>query len=68
MNVKDEEVLFPLPSNDEQYKIVDKVKSSNIVLVQGPPGTGKSHTIANLLSHFISEGKKVLVTSEKAKL
>lgn len=64
---KDDEVLFPLPSNDEQYKIVDKVKSSNIVLVQGPPGTGKSHTIANLLSHYISEGKKVIVTSEKAK-
>lgn len=64
---KNDEVLFPLPSNDEQYKIVDKVKSSNIVLVQGPPGTGKSHTIANLLSHYISEGKKVIVTSEKAK-
>ena len=63
----DEEILFPLPSNDEQYKIVEKVKSSNIVLVQGPPGTGKSHTIANLLSHYISEGKKVIVTSEKAK-
>lgn len=64
---KNEEVLFPLPSNDEQYKIVDKVKNSNIVLVQGPPGTGKSHTIANLLSHYISNGKKVIVTSEKAK-
>ena len=67
VDTKDDEVLFPLPSNDEQYKIVDKVKSSNIVLVQGPPGTGKSHTIVNLLSHYISEGKKVLVTSEKAK-
>lgn len=64
---KDEEVLFPLASNDEQYKIVDKVKSSNIVLVQGPPGTGKSHTIANLISHYISDGKRVIVTSEKAK-
>lgn len=67
VDTKDDEVLFPLPSNDEQYRIVDKVKSSNIVLVQGPPGTGKSHTIANLISHYISEGKKVLVTSEKAK-
>lgn len=66
-STKDSAVLFPLPSNDEQYQIVDKVKSSNIVLVQGPPGTGKSHTIANLLSHYVSEGKKVIVTSEKAK-
>lgn len=63
----DEDVLFPLPSNEEQYKIVEKVKNNNIVLVQGPPGTGKSHTIANLLSHYISQGKKVIVTSEKAK-
>lgn len=66
-DTKDKDVLFPLPSNDEQYQIVDKVKRSNIVLVQGPPGTGKSHTIANLISHYVSEGKKVIVTSEKAK-
>ena len=57
-DTKEDEILFPLPANDEQYKIVDKVKSSNIVLVQGPPGTGKSHTIANLISHYISESSK----------
>lgn len=62
-----EETLFPLPSNDEQYKIVERTKSSNFVLVQGAPGTGKSHTIANLISNFISQGKRVLVTSEKSK-
>ena len=66
-DTKDDNVLFPLPSNAEQFNIVDKVKCSNIVLVKGPPGTGKSHTIANLLSHYISEGKKVIVTSEKSK-
>lgn len=66
-DTKDEQVLFPLPSNEEQYKIVDKVRSSNITLVQGPPGTGKSHTIANLISHYVSKGMKVIVTSEKAK-
>lgn len=63
----EDEVLFPLPSNDDQYKIVNRVGSSNLVLVQGPPGTGKSHTIANLISNFIANGKKVVVTSEKAK-
>lgn len=64
---EEEQILFPLPTNDEQYKIVDRVRNGNIVLVQGPPGTGKSHTIANLISHFIAEGKRVLVTSEKSK-
>ena len=32
--------------------------------MQGPPGTGKSHTIVNLLCHFLSQGKRVLVTSQ----
>lgn len=35
--------------------------------MQGPPGTGKSHTIANLISNYVSYGKKILVTSEKSK-
>ncbi|MDD4188043.1 MAG: AAA family ATPase, partial [Bacilli bacterium] len=61
------EVLFPLATNTEQFNIVNRVRGSNIVLVEGPPGTGKSHTIANLISHFISEGKKIIITSEKAK-
>lgn len=33
--------------------------------MQGPPGTGKSHTIVNLVSYLISQGKRVLVTAEK---
>ncbi|EQD31722.1 DNA helicase, partial [mine drainage metagenome] len=31
----------------------------------GPPGTGKSHTIANLVAHFLAHGQRVLVTAEK---
>src|SRR5690606_33774845 len=45
----DGEVFFPKPSNDEQRRIVDKIRAASGVLVQGPPGTGKSHTIANLI-------------------
>ena len=60
-------VLFPLASNEEQYKVVRQTSDSNLVLVQGPPGTGKSHTIANLISNYVSHGKKILVTSEKSK-
>jgi very-short-patch-repair endonuclease len=32
--------------------------------VQGPPGTGKSHTIANVITHLLAQGKKVLVTAK----
>lgn len=60
----DNEVYFPLPANDEQKRIVQKVEHRRGVLVQGPPGTGKSHTIANLICHFLAKGKRVLVTSE----
>ena len=55
---------FPLPANTEQKKIIDKVTNNNIVVVQGPPGTGKTHSIANLICHFLSNGQKILVTSQ----
>lgn len=64
---ENERVLFPLPSNDEQYKVVEQTEHSNLVLVQGPPGTGKSHTISNLISNYVARGKRVLITSEKSK-
>ena len=38
---------------------------NDAVVVKGPPGTGKTHTIANLICHFLNQGKKVLVTSAK---
>jgi len=61
---KDNELYFPLPANEEQKRIVQKVEHRRGVLVQGPPGTGKSHTIANLICHFLAKGKRILVTSE----
>lgn len=60
-----EELLFPLPTNKEQQLIAQKLASNTGVVIQGPPGTGKSHTIANLISHLLAHGKRVLVTSEK---
>lgn len=59
--------MFPLASNEEQYKVVRQTNDSNLGLVQEPPGTGKSHTIANLISNYVSYGRKILVTSEKSK-
>lgn len=61
------DVLFTKPANKEQLEIAEKVETNGVVVVQGPPGTGKTHTIANLIGHFLSEGKTVLVTSEKVK-
>jgi len=61
----DKETLFPLPANHEQIKILDCIEHSNWILVQGPPNTGKSHIIANLICHFMTQGKRALVTSQK---
>ena len=57
-------IYFPKPFNNEQYEIVHKLQSRKGVLVQGPPGTGKSHTIANLICHFLANGKRILVTAK----
>ncbi len=63
--LQNKEILFPLPFNEEQVNILNKIERQNNVIVLGPPGTGKSHTIANLISHFLAKGKRVLVTSQK---
>ncbi|MBI4680911.1 MAG: AAA family ATPase, partial [Nitrospirae bacterium] len=62
-NEGDAHVYFPLHTNDDQLKIIQKLNSSNGVRVQGPPGTGKSHTIANIICHYLATGKKILVTA-----
>ncbi|HLB74387.1 MAG TPA: AAA domain-containing protein, partial [Sedimentisphaerales bacterium] len=58
------EVYFPKPFNEEQRRIIEKIRSSDGVLVQGPPGTGKSHTIANLICHLLATGKRILITAK----
>lgn len=58
--------LFPLPANEEQARIIERLGADTGVVVEGPPGTGKTHTIANLVSALLARGQRVLVTSEKA--
>jgi very-short-patch-repair endonuclease len=58
------ELYFPMAYNDEQVSIVQKLQFGNGVVVQGPPGTGKTHTIANIISHYLAQGLRVLVTSK----
>lgn len=61
------EVLLSKEANKEQLEIAKRIEQYNAVLVQGPPGTGKTHTIANLMGHFLAQGKSVLVTSQTPK-
>src|SRR5262249_12627296 len=59
------DLYFPQPFNDEQLRIAQLLEVSEGVVVQGPPGTGKTHTIANIICHWLANGRRVLVTSMK---
>ncbi len=58
--------FFPLAYNDEQSEIIDRLETEDVVTVTGPPGTGKTHSIANIISHFMATGRRVLVTARTA--
>lgn len=59
------DLYFPKAFNDEQVRILQLLEVSDGVVVQGPPGTGKTHSIANVICHYLASGKRVLVTSMK---
>ena len=59
------DLYFPKAFNSEQVRIIQLLDVADGVVVQGPPGTGKTHTIANVICHYLAEGKRVLVTSMK---
>lgn len=56
--------FFPKPFNDAQVKIIRRLARQEGVVVQGPPGTGKTHTIANIICHYLATGRSVLVVSK----
>jgi DNA polymerase III delta prime subunit len=61
------ELLLTRPANPQQERVIQRLEETGAVLVQGPPGTGKSHTIANLIGHFLAQKKTILVTSHASK-
>jgi very-short-patch-repair endonuclease len=64
-DAQDNTLFLPKPANEDQHRILRLAQGRAGVTAQGPPGTGKSHTIANLVCHFVAQGKRVLVTAEK---
>jgi MoxR-like ATPase len=59
----DDEDFLPLPVNEKQRQIIERVDNKAQTIVQGPPGTGKTHTAAALVSHLLAQGKRVLITA-----
>jgi len=54
-----------LDADSSQQQAIEAVKEGKNLVIEGPPGTGKSQTIANIISEFLAEGKKVLFVSQK---
>ena len=47
------DLYFPKEFNEAQVAIIRRLEKSEGVVVQGPPGTGKTHTIANVICHYL---------------
>lgn len=59
--------ITPLPISQSQEDVIEAIEKNSLIAVYGPPGTGKSQTIVNLVSHFVANGKTVLVASRMDK-
>ena len=62
---KENSLYNAFPMDASQEATLKEVKKGNSLVVQGPPGTGKSQLICNMVTDFISRGKKVLVVCQK---
>ncbi|KAJ1453668.1 hypothetical protein M885DRAFT_618863 [Pelagophyceae sp. CCMP2097] len=58
------EPFFGLVSNEQQAAVISTLEREGCAVLVGPPGTGKTHTIANVICHYLATGRRVLVTSK----
>ncbi|QQL43714.1 DUF3320 domain-containing protein [Sulfuriroseicoccus oceanibius] len=58
-------LFAPLPADSSQLAAVVASGQGSHFVLDGPPGTGKSQTIANMIVHNISQGRRVLFVAEK---
>lgn len=63
--ILDKDITYISHVDASQEKVLQAIKENDRIVVQGPPGTGKSQVITNLIAQFATEGKSVLLVSEK---
>lgn len=65
LEISEHNLVYINDLNSSQETVLSAIESLDELVVQGPPGTGKSQTITSLISEFVSNGKTVLMVSEK---
>ena len=60
----EQEIKYITELDYSQKNVVKEALTQNIV-IEGPPGTGKSQVLSNIVANFVSQGKRVLLVSEK---
>ena len=64
-NVDLTDLFCPLSADSSQLAAVEASARGKNFVLHGPPGTGKSQTIANLITHNLAKGRRVLFVAEK---
>ena len=64
-DIKEKEFFFISDLDYSKKLAVKKAQENSQLVIYGPPGTGKSQTIVNIVSQYLSNGKKVLMVSQK---
>lgn len=65
LEISEKNLVYINDLNSSQEAVLSAIEKLDELVVQGPPGTGKSQTITSLISEFVSNGKTVLMVSEK---
>lgn len=58
--------LHVISADHSQDEAITAARSGKSFILQGPPGTGKSQAIVNMGANLVNDGKRVLVSAEKA--
>lgn len=61
----EQDIFIISPLDYSQENAVKKTNETDQLVVYGPPGTGKSQTITNMISNALTNGKRVLMVSQK---
>jgi hypothetical protein len=58
--------LHVISADHSQDEVITAARAGKSFIVQGPPGTGKTQAIVNTTANLLNDGKRVLVSAEKA--